>query len=64
MPLVRIEILKGRSADEKQRLLDAVHAALVVLAVTGGTGTYKDARGEADAVDVEERTEITIHLEP
>ena len=29
MPLVRIEILKGRSADEKQRLLDAVHAALV-----------------------------------
>lgn len=34
-----------------------------VLAVTGGTGLYKDARGEADAVDVEERTEITIHLE-
>jgi phenylpyruvate tautomerase PptA (4-oxalocrotonate tautomerase family) len=29
MPLVRIEILKGRSADEKQRLLDAVNAALV-----------------------------------
>ena len=29
MPLVRIEILKGRSADEKQRLLDAVHASLV-----------------------------------
>jgi phenylpyruvate tautomerase PptA (4-oxalocrotonate tautomerase family) len=29
MPLVRIEILKGRSAEEKQRLLDAVHAALV-----------------------------------
>jgi hypothetical protein len=35
-----------------------------VLAVTGGTGLYRNARGEADAVDVEERTEITIHLEP
>ena len=35
-----------------------------VLAVTGGTGPYKDARGEAEAVDVEDRTEITIHLEP
>lgn len=35
-----------------------------VLAVTGGTGLYRDARGEADAVDIEERTEITVHLEP
>jgi len=29
MPLVRIEVLKGRPAAEKKRLLDAVHAALV-----------------------------------
>lgn len=29
MPLVRIEILKGRSREEKERLLEAVHAALV-----------------------------------
>jgi phenylpyruvate tautomerase PptA (4-oxalocrotonate tautomerase family) len=29
MPLVRIEILKGRTAPEKKRLLEAVHAALV-----------------------------------
>jgi hypothetical protein len=34
-----------------------------VLAVTGGTGLYKNARGEADALDVEDRTELTIHLE-
>jgi phenylpyruvate tautomerase PptA (4-oxalocrotonate tautomerase family) len=29
MPLVRIEILKGRSTAERKRLLQAVHAALV-----------------------------------
>jgi phenylpyruvate tautomerase PptA (4-oxalocrotonate tautomerase family) len=29
MPLVRIEILEGRSAPERRRLLHAVHAALV-----------------------------------
>jgi phenylpyruvate tautomerase PptA (4-oxalocrotonate tautomerase family) len=29
MPLVRIEILKGRSAEEKKHLLQAVHDALV-----------------------------------
>jgi phenylpyruvate tautomerase PptA (4-oxalocrotonate tautomerase family) len=29
MPLVRIEILKGRSAAERKRLLQAVHDALV-----------------------------------
>ena len=29
MPLVRIEIIKGRTAAERKRLLDAVHAALV-----------------------------------
>jgi len=29
MPLVRVEVLEGRSADEKRRLLDAVHDALV-----------------------------------
>ena len=29
MPLVRIEVLKGRNAAEKKRLLDAVHGALV-----------------------------------
>lgn len=29
MPLVRIEILKGRSAPERKRLLQAVHGALV-----------------------------------
>jgi hypothetical protein len=35
------------------------------LAVTGGTGSYSDARGEAEAVDVSDLgTELTIHLEP
>jgi phenylpyruvate tautomerase PptA (4-oxalocrotonate tautomerase family) len=29
MPLVRIEILEGRSVDERQQLLQAVHDALV-----------------------------------
>jgi phenylpyruvate tautomerase PptA (4-oxalocrotonate tautomerase family) len=29
MPLVRIEILNGRPASERRRLLEAVHAALV-----------------------------------
>jgi phenylpyruvate tautomerase PptA (4-oxalocrotonate tautomerase family) len=29
MPLVRIEVLKGRPAGERQHLLDAVHDALV-----------------------------------
>jgi phenylpyruvate tautomerase PptA (4-oxalocrotonate tautomerase family) len=29
MPLVRIDILKGRPASERKRLLEAVHAALV-----------------------------------
>jgi Tautomerase enzyme len=29
MPLVRIEVIKGRSASEKRRLLEAVHDALV-----------------------------------
>lgn len=29
MPLVRIEILKGRPASERRRLLEAVHDALV-----------------------------------
>lgn len=36
-----------------------------VLAVTGGTAPYRNARGEADLVDVGfDLTEITIHLEP
>jgi hypothetical protein len=36
-----------------------------VFAVTGGTGLYRNARGEADVVDAPDpdRTEITIHLE-
>jgi len=34
-----------------------------VFAVTGGTGLYRDARGEADEVDTEFAEEITIHLE-
>ena len=29
MPLVRIEIIKGRSSDYKKKLLDAVHEGLV-----------------------------------
>ena len=52
MPLVRIEILKGRSADEKQRLLDAVHAALVegfgerysLIEITAFPGRSADAK--------------------
>jgi hypothetical protein len=37
-----------------------------VFAVTGGTGPYRAARGEADVVDAPnpEHTEITLHLEP
>jgi hypothetical protein len=35
-----------------------------VLAVTGGTGLYRNARGEANEVDTELAEEITIHLEP
>jgi hypothetical protein len=35
-------------------------------AVTGGTGLYRNARGEAGVLDAPDpdRTEITIHLEP
>lgn len=29
MPLVRVEIIKGKSAEYKKNLLDAVHTALV-----------------------------------
>ena len=29
MPLVRLEVRQGRSATQKQALLDAAHAALV-----------------------------------
>jgi hypothetical protein len=37
-----------------------------VFALTGGTGLYRNARGEADVVDAPgpDRTEITIQLEP
>jgi hypothetical protein len=37
-----------------------------VFAVTGGTGLYQSARGEADVVDAPDpdRTEITINLQP
>ena len=34
-----------------------------VFAVTGGTGLYRNARGEADELDSESGEEITIHLE-
>jgi hypothetical protein len=45
---------------------DPAGAGPYVLAVTGGTGLYRNALGEADAVDLEDldRTELTIHLEP
>lgn len=43
---------------------DPAGAGPYVLAVTGGTGLFRNASGEADAVDVEDRTELTIHLEP
>jgi len=35
-----------------------------IFAVTGGTGLYRNARGDADEVDTEVAEEITIHLEP
>jgi hypothetical protein len=35
-----------------------------VFAVTGGTGVFRNARGEANEVDTEVAEEITIHLEP
>jgi hypothetical protein len=34
-----------------------------VLAVTGGTGSYANARGEANATDVGDRAELSIALE-
>lgn|SRR5919106_67527 len=35
-----------------------------VLAVTGGTGVYRDARGQVDQMDFPDRSTYTIHLEP
>jgi len=35
-----------------------------VFAVTGGTGLYRNARGEAEEVDTLVAEEITVHLEP
>jgi hypothetical protein len=43
---------------------DPAGVGLNVLAVTGGTGLYRNARGQADQVDFPRRTEFTIHLEP
>jgi hypothetical protein len=35
-----------------------------VFAVTGGTGLYRSATGEATEVDTEDGEDLTIHLEP
>ncbi len=48
MPLVRIEILKGRPALERKRLLQGVHAALV----------------EAFAIPEDDRTQRLIEHDP
>lgn len=48
MPLVRIEVLKGRSSSERKRLLDAVHDALV----------------EAFGIPVDDRTQRLIEHDP
>ena len=48
MPLVRIEILKGRSAEEKKLLLQSVHDALV----------------EAFGIPADDRTQRLIEHEP
>ena len=53
MPLVRIEILKGRSADEKQRLLDAVHAALVeAFGIPDDDRTQRIVEHEAESFEI------------
>ena len=36
MPLVRLEVRQGRSATQKQALLDAAHAALVEVTMFAG----------------------------
>jgi len=45
---------------------DPAGAGPNVLAVVGGTGLYRNARGQADQLDATDpdRTEFTIHLEP
>lgn len=48
MPLVRIEVLKGRSSADKERLLQAVHSALV----------------EAFEVPEDDRTQRLVEHEP
>jgi phenylpyruvate tautomerase PptA (4-oxalocrotonate tautomerase family) len=48
MPLVQIEILEGRPAPEKERLLDAVHEALI----------------EAFSVPEDDRTQRIIEHDP
>ena len=47
-PLVRIEIIKGRTAAERKQLLDAVHAALV----------------EAFGIPDDDRTQLIVEHDP
>lgn len=55
MPLVRIDIFRGRSQDETRALLDAVHAAVVDALAVPDTDRYQiltqHAPGEMVALD-------------
>lgn len=74
--VVRFELQRGSTVcsalfrladgDISLRGPDPAGFGASVFAVTGGTGLYRSARGEADVVDAPDpdRTEITIQLEP
>ena len=59
-------LLRLADGDITLQGLDPAGFGALVFAVTGGTGAYRAALGEADVVDAPNpaRTEITIHLEP
>jgi phenylpyruvate tautomerase PptA (4-oxalocrotonate tautomerase family) len=54
MPLVRIEILKGRPAPEKERLLQAVHDALVeAFGIPDGDRTQRLVEHDRENFEIE-----------
>ena len=54
MPLVQIEILKGRASPEKKRLLQAVHAALVeAFGIPDDDRTQRLVEHERDNFEIE-----------
>jgi phenylpyruvate tautomerase PptA (4-oxalocrotonate tautomerase family) len=65
MPPVQIEILKGRAAPEKKRLLQAVHAALVeAFGIPDDDRTQRLVEHERDNFEIEpERSEKYMLVE-